>query len=97
MAAVIAILILLAFLGLSFLPLVLSSEGGAGEGSERDPEADLQAQRRRLLDEIREIDMDLTMGKMNEQDHAVLRAGLESEAMAVLAELGELEESGEEE
>ena len=97
MAAVIAVLILLACLGLSFLPLVLSSESDPESSGEDDPIEGLQLERHRLLDEIREIDMDLTMGKVTEQDHATLRAGLEGQALAVLARLSELEGGGEEE
>lgn len=97
MAAVIAVLILLACLGLSFLPLVFGSASEDSVTPEVDPREDLLAQRKRLLEEIREIDMDLTMGKINERDHAVLRAGLESETMGVLSRLGDFETSGEEE
>ena len=96
MSAVVAVLILLACLGLSFLPLLLPADPEEAARESDGPREDLLRERRRLLEEIRDIDMDLTLGKISESDHASLRAGFEREAVEVLSRLGELE-SGEEE
>jgi hypothetical protein len=97
MAAVIAVLILVACLGLAFLPLVLTPGAESAAATGEDPLELLHGERRRLLDEIRDLDMDLTLGKVSEGDHATLRAGLESRVLTLLDEIGELEGGGEEE
>lgn len=96
MSAVVAILILLACLGLSFLPLLLPAAPEEIAPEPADPRGDLLRERHRLLEVLRELDMDLAMGKISEGDHASLRAGFEREAVDVLASLDELEgEEGE--
>ena len=97
MAPTIAVLILLACLGLAFLPIMVSAGPEEGGEEDLDPAEALAAERKALLDDIREVDMDLTMGKMTAKDHAELRAGLESRALLVLSQLEALEGGGEEE
>jgi hypothetical protein len=91
-AVVVAVMILLAALGVCFLPLLLEQGAQAGGGSmEPTPRQRLEAERRRLLDAIHDVDLDLAMGKVAEGDHSALRASLEAEAVAVLRRLEDLD------
>jgi hypothetical protein len=57
------------------IPFILPSPG-AGEGSEPAGEG---SSLRRLRSALRELELDLSTGKMSAQDHALARAGLEEE------------------
>jgi len=54
-----------------------------------EEEPALLREKERLLDEIRELDMDLATGKLSEEDHRRLRARAVAKAAAVLRALAE--------
>lgn len=51
--------------------------------------AELTGERERLVEALRDLDMDLAMGKLSEADHAALKTSLETDAVTVLARLEE--------
>ena len=83
MPALIALALIAAAFAACLAPLVAADstfEGGDGSDA-------LAAERDRLLDAIRDADMDLAMGKISSDDHAQLRSSLEARAVAILADL----------
>ncbi len=93
LAAIGTFLLLLIVLYLIVAPLA--------RGEPADPERDasaLLARKERLLSDIRDLDMDLATGKIEEQDHRRLRAALLADAAQILRALEEagIDASGEE-
>ncbi|MEM7245926.1 MAG: hypothetical protein AAF533_11325 [Acidobacteriota bacterium] len=88
LALAIAALLFLAAMGYALMPLVLIPAEDSAEAVERD---ELVLRRERLLGELRDVDMDLEMGKISADDHAELRESLSREAVAVMAELDRLD------
>ena len=78
---------MLAALVVSLLPL-LDPESSAEVDSIR-PGAALAAERDRLVAALKDIDMDLAMGKVSEADHATMKSSLEGQLVGVLASLEE--------
>jgi hypothetical protein len=62
----------------------LLSRRGANSGGDALP---LEAQRESLYTQIKELDLDHATGKVNDEDHARLRAELVAEAAAVLKQI----------
>lgn len=83
MAAVIALILVVVALGACLLPLLEPGRQGAVVAYAEEREAE----RERLLAAIHDADLDLAMGKISAEDHAALRASLESQAVSVLAAL----------
>ena len=94
MAAVVAVLVLLGGLLMVFLPLIEERSDEVAAAAEHDFDA-LRRERDRIVAALREVDMDLMMGKLSEEDHGALRAGLEQRAVAVLRALDEPAEQSE--
>ena len=90
MAAAIAILLFLAALGLALLPLALGSSatgGGATGPHEDERRRELERIRDGIVASIRDVDLDLAMGKLSEDDHRDLRASLKAQAVEILQTL----------
>jgi hypothetical protein len=84
--AIAAFALLLAVVAMAARPLLVP----AVDGPKVDEDDSELAQRKaRLLDAIRELDMDLATGKLSVEDHRSLRAQLVAEATAVLQLLDE--------
>jgi len=84
-ALVIAVIVIVAAFGLVFIPILTSGtkDLGGGDGYEDD----LCAERDHLLAGLKDIDMDLAMGKVTPEDHADMRRSMEDRAVDVLAEI----------
>ena len=54
--------------------------------------AELEAAKEAKYREIRDAELDLRMGKLSEEDHRAVDRELRAEAVAILAELDELDE-----
>lgn len=91
--AVVAFALLVSVAYLVLRPLLLT-EVFEPEGER----SSLVAERERLLEAIREFDMDLATGKLSPQDHAALRARYVAETVVVLRAIedGQLRSRGEE-
>ena len=85
MSAGIALVVVAAALAWALVP-ILSAAGG-GEQLRDARASELQSERANLLEALRDIDMDLAMGKVSETDHAEMKSSLESQALRVLADI----------
>jgi hypothetical protein len=86
-ALVIAFILIVAAFGLVFIPIVTSdarADEPRGVGGNMDA---LGAERDHLLTGLKDIDMDLAMGKVSSEDHAEMRQSMEDRAVDVLAEI----------
>lgn len=77
--AVVAFLLMVAIVLMITRPLILPTKTSV---EPEDPE--LQADKRRIVEAIRDLDLDLATGKISEEDHGELRARYLAEAAAVL-------------
>ena len=87
MSLAVAFVITLVVLLISFGPVLA---GRTRQGGDADLAGDLTeaiAERERLLASMKDLDMDLAMGKLSDEDHSQMRSGLEREAIAVLAKI----------
>jgi hypothetical protein len=85
-AVAVAALLVAGVILLSVWPLLqpLPVRAAADAASRR---ADLVAERDRVLAALKDVDLDLQMGKVGEQDHALMKAGLERQAFTVLSRI----------
>jgi hypothetical protein len=84
--AIAAFLLLLVVVAMVARPLLVPTVDGSNEDED---DSELTQRNARLLDAIRELDMDLATGKLSVEDHRSLRAQLVAEATAVLQQLDE--------
>ena len=86
MSVAVAILLVLGVLLLASWPLVqpLTTRREADSTARL---TDLLAERERVLAALKDVDLDLQMGKVSVEDHAATKTGLESQALGVLARL----------
>jgi len=86
MALIVSLLIVLAALGACLLPLleepVSTDEPVGGERL-----GELDAERDRLIDAMRDLDLDLAMGKIAASDHQEMKRGLETRTVEVLGSI----------
>lgn len=75
------------------LYLIASPVARRGTRDEETEASALLARKARLLTDIRELDMDLATGKLDEEDHRRLRAATMVDAADTLRELEDMEEA----
>lgn len=91
LAVVVAVLVIVSLMGLAMLPLLTESGGEVSGIEDADlVRQELEAERTRLLAALKDVDLDLAMGKVAPDDHASMKRGLEDRALEVLAELERL-------
>ncbi len=85
MPELIALMLVVSALVACLLPLL--QEEPSAQDEEEFRRGTLLSERDEVLSAIREADLDLAMGKVSIEDHAALRASLETRAMALLSEI----------
>lgn len=84
MAGLVAACLVGGALLLCLWPLLAADERREGEELRRLL-AEREAERDRLLAALKDVDLDRQMGKLSDEDHARMKAGLEHQALAVIA------------
>lgn len=81
-AELVALMLMMLALGASLLPLL-----GQETPAPASETAGLSAEKDALVRALRDLDMDLALGRLTEEEHAAARDALETRAVSVMAQL----------